>query len=310
MNGLDDRVRTAEGRLFSRYHASLTEHLLDLKVGGSSLRLRILEAGAGSPVLLLHPAAWFAAQWSPLLPHLPEHRLLCLDLPGHGLSDGVDYRSHDPRDHTVAMLRQLLSELGLGAVPIVGNSLGGMAALWLAIDEPRLVSRLVILGLPGSVLPGSRPDLALALLSIPGVNRLLLSLPSSPKRSRSLLKAPLGRAALARTPQEMFEIHHLASRRPEFALTLSTFMETTLRWRSPRPGIVLSDSEMAGLHQPVRFLWGEDDIYGAPEIGDRAARLMRHAAITAHPGGHFPQLDDPERCGRCISEFLKAAPLA
>jgi pimeloyl-ACP methyl ester carboxylesterase len=185
-----------------------------------------------------------------------------------------------------------------------------MAALWLAIDEPRLASRVAILGLPGSVLPGSRPDLALALLSIPGLNRLLLSLPSSPKRSRSLLKLPLGRAALAKTPQEMFEVHHLASRRPEFALTLSTFMETTLRWRSPRPGIVLSDSEIRGLRQHVRFIWGDGDIYGAPEIGDSAARLMQHATITVHPGGHFPQLDDPEGCGRCISELLTVEPLA
>ncbi len=306
MSTIEEQIRDAEGRLFARYDVSLTEHLLDLKVGGSALRLRVLEAGSGSPVVLLHPGTYFAAHWAPMLPHIPNRRLLCVDFPGHGLSGGVDYRKHDPRDHTVAMLRQLLSELGLGAVPMVGNSLGGMAALWLAVDEPSLVSQLVIFGGPALALRGVRPDLILSLLTVPGINRLLLSLPSSPNRSRSLLKRPLGQAAWAQTPQELFEIHHLASRRPEFALTVSTLLQTAARWFSPRPHIALADSELAGLTQPVRFLWGDKDMFGGPEVGARAAELMPHGEIAIHPGGHHLQLDDPERCGKFVSEFLTA----
>ncbi len=310
MSAIEEQIRDAEGRLFARYDVSVTEHLLHLKVEGSALRVRVLETGSGPPVMLLHPATLFAAHWAPMLPHIPNRRLLCVDFPGHGLSDGVDYRNHDPRSHTVAMLRQLLSELGLGAVPMVGNSLGGMAALWLAVDEPSLVPQVVIFGVPALALPGVRPSLILSLLTVPGINRLLLSLPSSPNRSRGLLKAPLGRAAWAQTPQEVFEIHDLASRRPEFALTLSTMLQTASRWFSPRPHIVLADSELAGLHQPVRFIWGENDMFGGPEIGERAAELMQDAAIAIYPGGHHPQLDDPKRCGRSISEFLTASTLA
>ena len=308
MSTIEEQIRDAEGRLFARYDVSVTEHLLDLKVEGSALRVRVLEAGSGPPVLLLHPGTFFAAHWAPMLPHIPNRRLLCIDFPGHGLSGGVDYRKHDPRQHTVAMLRQLLSELGVGAVPMVGNSLGGMAALHLAVDEPSLVSQLVIFGGPALALPGVRPDFILALLTIPGINRLLLSLPSSAKRSRSLLKAPLGQAAWAQTPQEVFEIHYLASRRPEFALSISTMLQTAARWFSPRPHIVLSDSEIAGLHQPVRFLWGDNDIFGGPEIAQRAADLMPDAAVEVYPGGHHLQLDDPERCGRAISGFLLDLP--
>ena len=310
MSKIEEQIRDAEARLFARVGVSVTEHLLDLKVEGSRLRVRVLEAGSGSPVLLLHPATLFAACWAPMLPHIPDRRLLCIDFPGHGLSGGVDYRNHDPRSHTVTMLQQLLAELGLGAVPMLGNSLGGMAGLWLAVDEPSLVSQLVLFGGPALALRGVRPDLILALLTIPGINRLLLSLPSSPKRSRSLLKAPFGRVAWAQTPQEVFEIHHLASQRPEFALTLSTILQTATRWFSPRPHIALTDSELARLHQPVRFLWGDEDMFGGPEIGARAAERMPNGEIEIHPGGHHLQLDDPERCGRSISEFLEASTLA
>ncbi len=307
MSTIEEQIRDAEGRLFARHGVSVTEHLLHLKVEGSALRVRVLEAGSGPPVVLLHPGTFFAALWAPVIPHIPNRRLLCVDFPGHGLSDGVDYRNHDPRQHTVAMLRQLLSELGLGAVPLVGNSLGGMAALWLAVEEPSLVSRAVILGVPAVALPGGRLNWILALLSVPGINRLLLSLPSSPKQSRRMMKDSPGSAAWARSPQEVFEIHHLAGRRPEFALTLSTMLQTATRWFSPRPHIVLADSEIAGLHQPVRFLWGDNDMFGGPEIAERAADLMQDAAVAVYPGGHHPQLDDPERCGKFVSEFLTAS---
>lgn len=306
MSTIEEQIRDAEGRLFARYDVSVTEHLLDLKVEGSALRVRVLEAGSGPPVVLLHPGTLFAAHWAPMLPHIPNRRLLCVDFPGHGLSGGVDYRKHDPRDHTVAMLRQLLSELGLGAVPMVGNSLGGMASLWLAVDEPSLVSHVVIFGVPAFALPGVGLNFVLRLLTVPGINRLLLNLPSSPNLSRSLLKAPLGRAAWVQTPQEVFEIHYLASRRPEFALTVSTMFQTAARWFSPRPHIVLADSELAGIQQPVRFLWGDNDIFGGPEVAERAAELMPDAAVEVHRGGHHLQLDDPERVGKFVSEFLTA----
>jgi pimeloyl-ACP methyl ester carboxylesterase len=216
----------------------------------------------------------------------------------------VDYREHDFRQHTVAMLQQLWSALGLGATPVLGSSLGGMSALWLAVADPNLVSKLVILGVPAIALRGAKLDLALRLLTIPGLNRLLLSLPSSPENSRRLSKGAFGPGALARTPREAFEIHHLAGRRPEFGTTLTTMLQTATRWFSPLPRVVLTDSEIAGLHQPVRFIWGDRDIYGGSEVGNRAAGLMQDAALAVHPGGHFPQLDDPERCGKLVSEFL------
>ena len=310
MSTIEEQIRDAERRLFARHDVSMAEHLLDLKVGGSALRVRVLEVGSGLPVVLLHPGTLFAAHWAPMLPHIPNRRLLCIDFPGHGLSSGVDYRKHNPRDHTVAMLRQLLPELGLGAVPMVGNSLGGISALWLAVDEPSLVSHLVILGVPGVALRGGGPNFLLALLGLPGISRLLLSLPSSPNLSRSLLKAPLGGAAWAQTPQEVFEIHHLTSRRSEFAPTLSTFIGSLVRWRTPRPRMALSDSELAGIQQPVRFLWGDNDMFGGPEVAERAAELMPDAAVEVYRGGHHLQLDYPERVGKFVSEFLMARTLA
>jgi pimeloyl-ACP methyl ester carboxylesterase len=89
-----------------------------------------------------------------------------------------------------------------------------------------------------------------------------------------------------------------------FVLALSTFMQATLRWRSPRPGVVLSDAELGAIAQPVHFVWGEGDIYGSPSIGRRTADILPHATLEVRPGGHFPQLDDPETCAKSILRVL------
>jgi pimeloyl-ACP methyl ester carboxylesterase len=87
-------------------------------------------------------------------------------MPGHGLSDGVDYSDRDLRPFQTGLFAALLTGLGLTHVAVVGNSLGGMTALWLALDAGDLVSRVVILGVPATALPGARPDLLLSLLSV------------------------------------------------------------------------------------------------------------------------------------------------
>src|SRR5262249_54599286 len=58
----------------------------------------------------------------------------------------------DVRALQTAMFAALLTGLGLTRVPVVSNSLGGMTALWLALDAADLVSQVVILGVPATAL--------------------------------------------------------------------------------------------------------------------------------------------------------------
>src|SRR5215212_8765172 len=50
--------------------------------------VRFFAGGTGSPVVLVHGLAGSAANWVELLPDLAErHRVLVVDLPGHGRSE-------------------------------------------------------------------------------------------------------------------------------------------------------------------------------------------------------------------------------
>src|SRR4051794_41725403 len=87
---LERRIRRAEADLFATVGAEVEESFLELATTG--VRIRLLSAGSGAPLVLLHGVSLSAAAWAPLLGRLPGRRLLALDLPGHRLSDPARYR--------------------------------------------------------------------------------------------------------------------------------------------------------------------------------------------------------------------------
>jgi pimeloyl-ACP methyl ester carboxylesterase len=81
-----------------------------------------------------------------------------------------------------------------------------------------------------------------------------------------------------------------------------THLNLALRSGRARPGNSLTDDELRSIDVPVVLVWGEDDVYGGPEIGRRAAGLMPHGRLEVVPGNHAPFLDDPARCAAIIEE--------
>ena len=125
----------------------------------TGVTLRYLEQGdpAGRAVVLLH--AWGESLHSfdrllPLLP--PSMRALSLDQRGHGGADkpagGYELAS------LAADVAAFLDALDLPAAVLVGSSSGGYVAQQVALDVPRRVTGLVLVGSPRSL--HARPPFA------------------------------------------------------------------------------------------------------------------------------------------------------
>ena len=112
---------------------------------GDGVGYEVREAGDGPPVLLLHGFTGSAASWAALLQPLTErHRVIAVDLLGHGGSDAPA----DPARHAVerqaADLADLLQQLDATRGAVLGYSFGARIALRLALDDPETVERLIL----------------------------------------------------------------------------------------------------------------------------------------------------------------------
>jgi pimeloyl-ACP methyl ester carboxylesterase len=183
----------AERRLFAACGVRVASRRV--RLADPPVAVRVLEVGDGPPLVLVHGSGMSASTWAPLMPFLTTHRLIALDLPGFGLSDAFDYSGRPLRSHAVAQLTSLRDALGLERVPIAGTSLGGMWALYLALDAPTRVTALASLGVPAVALPGMRGDPAFTALSTPGLRQLVARISSpcgSVDPARKVLRLPRG----------------------------------------------------------------------------------------------------------------------
>jgi 2-succinyl-6-hydroxy-2,4-cyclohexadiene-1-carboxylate synthase len=94
-------------------------------------------SGAGAPLLLLHGFTGAASSWHKLTGQLAEDfRLIAVDLLGHGASDVPADLASYRMESLAADLTSLLTRLSLTTPHLLGYSLGGRLALFLALRNP------------------------------------------------------------------------------------------------------------------------------------------------------------------------------
>jgi pimeloyl-ACP methyl ester carboxylesterase len=136
--------------------AAVKSRAEDKFVTVDGLRIRYIEEGEGSPVILLHggslgsSADVFARNLGPLAS--AGFRAIAFDQPGFGYSDV-------PEDFSTGYRREFVPKfidaLSLGKVALIAHSQAGSPAVALALKEPSRYSHIVVLG-TGSLLP--RPE--------------------------------------------------------------------------------------------------------------------------------------------------------
>lgn len=118
------------------------------------ITLNYEEVGSGDPVLLLHGLGSSLADWELQTPALAaEHRVITVDLRGHGRSD-------KPKgSFSVALFARdvvgLMDALELPRAHVVGISMGGMIAFQLAVDAPDRVKSLIAINATPELVPRS-----------------------------------------------------------------------------------------------------------------------------------------------------------
>ena len=306
IGNLERRIRDAERNLFVAVGADVDEFFIELARTG--LRVRVLSQGQGLPVVLLHGVTENAAIWAPLFADLRQFRLLAVDLPGHGLSDPATFRRGQVREHARQLIDDILDALSLDNAPVIGHSLGGMAALWHAAAGSTRISQVVAIGVPAVALPGVRVRMPLSLLTVRGLAIAVLRSPSPHRVYRRLLAQGQGSAEVAAAPDPLIQALRLSARRPGNARTMASLMHAIDRFRRPRPESVLTSAELAAITAPAIFILGSDDPYLSIERARPSIGQIPGARLHEVPGGHAPWLIDAQHAAELIATHLTTGP--
>ncbi len=258
--------------------------------------LAILHGGKGEPVLMLHGFGADRYHWPRMAVHLKRHyQVVAPDLPGFGESSAVPEASYAVQAQ-VERLVALLDALQLGAVHVVGNSMGGHLAAALARAHPQRVRSLALLDAAG-VDPQADTEFHQALAQ--GTNLLLADSRADFRRITAMMfvKPPflpgrvldyLGdRAAAQRDWSEQVFAQYRESYEP-------------LEHGAALPPV------------PALVLWGREDRVLPVEDAQVFTRLLPQAELVVMADtGHLPMLERPrEVATHCEALFQRAATAA
>ena len=264
----------------------------DTIVDGVRWRSREVE-GRGDPVVFVHGLLASSATWQDVLgPAAAGRPAIAVDLPGFGFSDRPW-----PYDYSVGgesrALAGYLEARGIRRAVIVGNSLGGAAAMALAVERSDLVAGLVLVD-------PATPD-----VTIPWTIRAL--------RTRGLGETAL---ALAARPFVAYGLRHRLYARGS-RVTESVIDDA---WRplgipgtqrAALAAIRSNPRDYRGIETRIRMptlivCGGGDRLLSASE-GERLASRIANAQLTVIPdAGHLPQRECPEAFAATVAGFLNS----
>jgi pimeloyl-ACP methyl ester carboxylesterase len=229
------------------------------------------------PAVLIHGAGGSQLSWPPQIRRLNGQRVLAIDLPGHGKSEGAGRQ--EISEYALDIIA-FMKALKLRGAVIVGHSMGSAIALTLAVHYPKQVLGLGLLG-SGAIL-----RVAPAILNL---------------------------TANARTFSNAVElvINHSFSGQAD-----SRLKEISIKQMSEMRAPVLHGDFLAcnafnilddlpRIQTRTLILCGEQDEMTPPKFSEALRDSIPGAQLEIVPGtGHMLMLEQPEAVAKSLEQFL------
>lgn len=98
--------------------------------------------GTGAPIVILHGFLGMSDNWRSVARHLSDNYTVhLLDLPSHGRSDHID--QFHPSEVADLIVEWLEEHIGLSQYTVVGHSLGGKIAMYMALQHEHAVEGMI-----------------------------------------------------------------------------------------------------------------------------------------------------------------------
>ena len=249
---------------------------------------------AGSRAVFLHGLFGQGRNWTTVAKQIADrHRVTLVDMPNHGRSawtDRIDYV-----DMAEAVAGLIRDELDGGPVALVGHSMGGKAAMLVALLHPELVERLLVADISPVDYSTQREFL--------GYVEALRSLDLDALEDRTQADEALA-PAVPSTTIRSFLLQNL--RRDGGGWRWQPNLEVIGRDLPALAGWPREAADAAAPYDGTTY-WvaGETSDYVLPEYADDMARLFPHVRkVTIKGAGHWVHSEQPDVFLGILRRFL------
>lgn len=256
-----------------------------------AVRLARVETGEGpgAALLIAHGLFGSARNWGAMARRLgTDRRVVAVDMRNHGVSP----RGRAGYEEMAADLAAAIEETG-APMDVLGHSMGGKAAMVLALTRPELVRRLVV----GDIAPAIYGHTQMPLIE--AMRALDLAALDSRRAADRALTENVPEAAVRAFLLQSLELR--AEGGPRWAFDLEALAEGMAR--------ILGFPEVSGRFDgPVLFLAGDESDYLIPDHEQGIRALFPAAQIGRLPGaGHWLHAEAPDAFETAVRGFLDRA---
>jgi 4,5:9,10-diseco-3-hydroxy-5,9,17-trioxoandrosta-1(10),2-diene-4-oate hydrolase len=250
-------------------------------------------------VILLHGGGPGASAWSNFGRNLPEfakhYRTIAVDQPGFGRSDKPAEHPQYFR-HSADAVAGLMDALGIETAHFIGNSLGGGAAVRLALNHGKRAGRLVLMGPGGLSVNLFAPD------PTEGVKNLgKFGAKPSRERMEAFLRIMVHDQSLI--TDELIDDRFAAANTPESLAAMRAMGMSFAQPETYEEGMLWREAHR--LRQRVLLIWGREDRVNPLDGALVALKTIPRAQLHVFGGcGHWAQLEKFDEFNRLALDFL------
>ncbi len=244
---------------------------------------------SGTPLIILHGLFASARNWQSVARQLSgSHRVFTLDLRNHGASPHSAEMTYPALAADVAAF---VDRHGIERAHVLGHSMGGKTAMWLALTAPERVATLIVVDIAPVRYAHDYSAIIEHMRALP---------------LQSLTNRQAADDALARSIPD--------ARLRQFLLQNLVPKDRRYRWRIDLDILERAQPELAAFPatedvgpcwKPALFIAGAASDYVLPEHRAMIERLFPAARLETIVGaGHWLQVDQPDAFLRIVREFL------
>lgn len=281
------------------YSYESTSHFLPVEIEAKTYQVHFNDIGEGQhTIVMLHGSGPGANGWSNFNKNIDHfirqgYRVILLDCLGWGESDSILCTSS--RSHlNAAQLKQVLDQLGIKKVHLVGNSMGAHSCTVFTLLYPEYVEKLVLMGGGTGGISLFTPMPAEGIKQIQKVYRA-----PSIEHLKDLMNVFIYDASQMTEELLQSRLSNILSNQAHLDNFLDSFKANPKQF----PDV---SAQLDQIQQKTLIVWGRDDRFLPLDLGLRLLSLIKNSQMHIfNRCGHWAQWEHADDFNALLTQFLK-----